>query len=89
MDEAVSALCQYLPFFRTIELPGDDGLHFYQTQVRALPCLVNASVVCEDADFTQPLLANVESNCWRMCQAHALSVRQGRDILRRGQFYSS
>ena len=37
LDEAVSALCQYLPFFGTTELPGNDGLHFY----RALPCLVS------------------------------------------------
>ena len=29
LDEAVSALCQYLSFFGNIELPGDDGLHFY------------------------------------------------------------
>ena len=52
LDEAVSALCQYLPFFGTSELPGNDGLHFY----RALPCLVNESVACEDADFTLPLI---------------------------------
>ena len=64
MDEAVSALCQYLPFFGTTELPGNDGLHFY----RALPCLVNESVACEDADFTLPLLVIVESNCW-ICQS--------------------
>ena len=36
-----------------------------------IPCLVNESVAlslaCEDADFTQPLLDYVESNCW-ICQ---------------------
>ena len=48
--------------------PGDNGLHFYRTQVLALPCLVNESVACEDADFTLPLLVNVESNCW-ICQS--------------------
>ena len=36
-----------------------------------IPCLVNESaalsLACEDADFTQPLLDYVESNCW-ICQ---------------------